>query len=196
MKFDAVEARGLRAHRGGCEQRRQRLRQVANVWQFDVRDALPITLHEGFVLTGGKRLSPAGLPEFKQACAHRCLAVLSDRAPVSVGHPQEALEKLRGLGAAPDRQKIDDLDEQPRPAAARTSYGVNEPFQPADIAVVTDAQQRAARDVSDASRLDDDCSRSTARQPLIPSDDGIGDKAVFRRAPGHHRRNPGALRDA
>ena len=70
MKFDAVEAGGLRAPRGGGEQRRQRLRQVANMRQFHVRNALPITLHEGFVLAVGKRLLPAGLSECKQACAH------------------------------------------------------------------------------------------------------------------------------
>ena len=119
MKFDAVEARGLRAPRGGGEQRRQRLRQVANMRQFHVRHALAITLHEGFVLARRKRLLPAGLAELKQARAHLRFAPLSDRAPVSVGHPQEALEKLRGLGTATDGQKIDELNEQPRLAAAR-----------------------------------------------------------------------------
>ena len=81
-------------------------------------------------------------------------------------------------------------------SAARLSHGVNEPLQPLDITVVADAQQRPAWDVANAGRLHDDRAWPTARQPLIPGDDGIGDKAVIRRAPGHHRRNPSALREA
>ena len=88
MKLDAVEARGRCAPRGGGEQRRQRLRQVANMRQFHVRNPLAETLHERFVLASGKRLSPAGFSKFKQTSADLrfASAARSDRAPVSIGH--------------------------------------------------------------------------------------------------------------
>ena len=166
--------------------------------QFHVRHALAVTLNEGFVLARGKRLFPTGLSERKQARAHLRFrsAFLSDRAPVCVSHLEEAVKKFRGLGAAPDGQEIDDLDEQPRLAAARPPHGLDETAQAFDIAVVADAQQRSARHVANAGRFDDDRARPTARQPLIPGDDGVGDKAGISRAPRHHRGNPGALGEA
>ena len=165
--------------------------------QFHVRNALAEALHERFVLAGGKRLFPAGFSEFKQTGAHLRFACAdrSEGAPVSICHLQETLEEFRRLGSTPDSQKIDDLDEQPRLAAARAPHGVNEPPEPLDITVVADAQQRPARDVANAGRLHDDRAWPTAREPLVPGDDGIGGKAVIRRAPGHHRGNPGALRE-
>ena len=67
VKLNAVKARGLCAPRGGRKQRRQRLRQVANMRQVHVRNAFAEALHERFVLASGQNLFPAGLAEFKQA---------------------------------------------------------------------------------------------------------------------------------
>ena len=96
VKLNAVKARGLGAPRGGRKQRRQRLRQVANMRQLHVRNAFAEALHERFVLAGGQRLLPAGLAEFKQAGAHIRFAGASrsDRASVGIGHLQESLEKF------------------------------------------------------------------------------------------------------
>ena len=113
MKLDAVEAGGLRALRGGGEQRRQRLRQVADMRQFHVGHALAVTLHEGFELARGQRLSPPAFAEREQARPHLGFAgaLRSDRAPMRVCHLQEALEEFRGFRTATDREEIDDLDE-------------------------------------------------------------------------------------
>ena len=78
------------------------------------------------------------------------------------------------------------------PLAARTAL-VSRP-QTLDVTVVADPQQRSARHVADAGRLDDDRAGPAARETLVPGDDGVVDEAVLGRAPGHHRGNPGPLR--
>ena len=121
VNFDAVETGGLRALGGGGEQRRQRFRQVTNMRQFDVNDALAIALHERFELARGQRLSPTAFAERKQTRPHLgfARALASERTTVLIGHLQEALEKPRGFRTATHREEIDDLNEKPCPAAAR-----------------------------------------------------------------------------
>jgi len=106
---------------------------------------------------------------------------------------QEALEEFCRLRPASDGEKIDDLDEQPGAPVAGAFDGVDESPQPLDIAVMSDAQQRPARNVTHARRLDDDRAWATAREPLVPGDDRVGDEAVVGRAPRHHRRDPRSL---
>ena len=59
-----------------------------------------------------------------------------------------------------------------------------------DEAVVPDAEQRPARDVADAGRLDDEHARAARGEAAVPVEDLRRDEAVLGRAPGHHRRDP------
>ena len=57
-----------------------------------------------------------------------------------------------------------------------------------------DPEQRAARNVPDAGRLDHQRARLPAREALVPRQDLRRDQPVVGGPPGHHGRNPGALR--
>ena len=100
--------------------------------QFDVNDALAIALHERFELARGQRLSPTAFAQREQTRPHLgfARALASDRTPVLIGHLQEALKKLRGFRTTTDREEIDDLNDQLRPAAARLPHGVHQAAQP------------------------------------------------------------------
>ena len=112
---------------------------------------------------------------------------------MSVGDLQVAAEERLARRPPADGQEVDDLDEQLRPSAAGSPHGVDERAQARDEAVVTDAQQRSARDVADAGRLDDDRAGLPLREALVPVEHVGGDEAVLGRAPRHHRRHPGAV---
>ena len=107
MKFDAIEAGGLSALGGGGEQRRQRFRQLTNMRQFNVNDALAIALHEPFELARGQRLSPTAFAQREQTRPHLgfARALASDRTAVLIGHLQEALKKFRGFRTATTARK-------------------------------------------------------------------------------------------
>ena len=69
---------------------------------------------------------------------------------------EEAGEELLGRGPAPDAEEVDELDEELRAAAGAAADGGHQVFEAGQVAVVAGAQERAARDVADARRLDDD----------------------------------------
>src|SRR6516164_4569359 len=118
---------------------------------------------------------------------------IAEGLAVLVGHLQKAREELFRIGPPADRQEIDQLNEEAGVALAGLPHAVDQPAQAGQKAVVADAQQRAARDVADAGRLDHDRARAAARKALVPVDDLVGDVAFLGRPPRHHRRNPGAL---
>ena len=60
-------------------------------------------------------------------------------------------------------------------------------------AIVADAQQRAARHVADAGRLDDDRAGPPCGEALVPVEHVVGDDAVVGGAPGDHGGHPGAV---
>ena len=78
-----------------------------------------------------------------------------------------------------------------RRSRARTV--VDEVGEPGDEAIVADAQERPARDVADAGRLDDDRAGLPLGEAAVPVEHVRRDEAVLGRAPRHHRRHPGAL---
>ena len=90
-------------------------------------------------------------------------------------------------------QEIDELDEEPRLAAACRAHRLGEPAQAGDIAIMADAQQRSAWNIADAGRFDDDRAGPAAGEALVPGHDFVGDDAVFRSAPRHHGRHPASL---
>ena len=66
--------------------------------------------------------------------------------------------------------------------------------QARDEAVVTDAEQRSARDVADAGGLDHERAGLPPGEALVPGEHLRRDQPIVGGAPGHHRRHPGALR--
>ena len=97
------------------------------------------------------------------------------------------------LWASADAQEVDDLDEQPRVAAAGFAHGLGECAQARQKAVVTDSQQRPGGDVADAGGLDNDGPGAPFGEPPVPVKNVGRHDAVFRGAPGDHRRHPGAV---
>ncbi len=114
-----------------------------------------------------------------------------------VAQDEEAPQVLFLLRPAADAEEVDDLHEEPRRAAAALAHDAHELGEAGHEALVADAQERAARHVADAGRLDDQHARPAVGEAPVPVEDVRRDVAVLDRAPGHHRRHPAAsARDA
>ncbi len=109
---------------------------------------------------------------------------------------QEPGKKDLLLRPPANRQEIDNLEKQLRSSAARAADGGNQFREAGKKSIVAGAQQRPARHVADAGRLDDDRPRLAAGEALVPGEHFGRDEALFRGTPGHHRRHPGALGEA
>ena len=112
---------------------------------------------------------------------------------MTISDGEKPLEEFLRIRAAADRQKIDQLHEQPGAARACPAHRFRQLTQTRQKAVVPDAQERPARHVADAGRLDHDGARRAAREPLVPFEHVLGDIALLGSPPRHHGGNPGAL---
>src|SRR5687768_4620865 len=111
---------------------------------------------------------------------------------MSIGDDQVLTQELLACRPAPNAQKIDELDKQARVPVACGPYGVCELGQAWDEAVITDAEQRAARNVANARGFDHQRTGPTPRETLIPSEYPLRDETIVARTPGHHRGHPRA----
>src|SRR5688500_4150386 len=107
---------------------------------------------------------------------------------------KKPLKVLRPFRPPLHRQKIDDLNEQPRLAAARFTHDVDQLSQSRYESIVADAQQRTARNVAHSRRLDHQHRRTSLSKARVPIEVLLRDKPVLGRAPRHHRRHPRAAR--
>src|SRR5262249_48964182 len=87
-------------------------------------------------------------------------------------------------------EKVDDLNEEERLAMARFPHRLDQLAQPRNKPIVTDAQQRATRNIAHARRFDHEHSRTPFSKPSIPIKVLLRDETVLGRAPWHHRRHP------
>ena len=106
---------------------------------------------------------------------------------------QEPLKVFRLVGTTLDRQKIDELNEEPRLTVAGFAHDINELFQSRQKSIVTDAQQRPTRNVANAGSFNHQCRRFSFGKSTIPIKIVLRDKSIFSCAPWHHRRHPGAI---
>jgi hypothetical protein len=111
-----------------------------------------------------------------------------------IGDSQELPEVSLWLGAAADPEKVDDLNEEPSASPARLTDGAHQFGQAGNEPVVPDAEQRSAGDVPDSGRLDHQRPGLPPRETLVPCQDFRCDQPVVGCPPGHHGRNPSALR--
>ncbi len=195
MQLDAVEA-GLAGAAGGVgEEAGQHLRQVADVRAVEVGHPLAEAVAEVLELARRERPLQLFRRQRQEALAHLVLrqVVGAEEGAVAVGDLEVAAEVGLRLRPPPDRQEVDDLDEEAGVAAAGAAHGLDQLGEAGEEAVVADAQQRAARDVADAGRLDDERPRLAVGEALVPVEHLVGDEALLGGAPGHHRRHPGAL---
>src|SRR5688572_4901033 len=105
---------------------------------------------------------------------------------------KKSLEVFRAFRPSLHRQKIDDLNKQQRLAATRFLHHIHQLLQPRDKPVIAYTQKRTARNITHASRLDDEHCRPPFSKARVPIEVLLRDKPVFSRAPGHHRRHPRA----
>src|SRR4030095_906373 len=103
-----------------------------------------------------------------------------------VGDLEIAAEESTRLGPPADRDEVEDLNEEPGPALAPLAHRLDERAKPRHEPVVTDAEQRAARDVANARRLDDEDAGLSLGEPGVPLENLRRDQAVGGGAPGHH----------
>ena len=129
VELDAVEAGLARARGGVGEEAGQDLRQVADVGEVDVGDALAGAEVEVFDLArreqararrrAGARGAPAAHGPPGPFAATGSPAQGGEPAAVLVADREEAPEELGGSRPPPDRQEVDALDQEARLAAAR-----------------------------------------------------------------------------
>ena len=81
------------------------------------------------------------------------------------------------------RQKIDNLDEE-RVSAARLPHYFNQFAQARNETVVSDAQQRPARDVAHARGFDHNRAGTPLGESPVPVEDVLRDETFFGRPPG------------
>src|SRR5262249_58910641 len=113
-------------------------------------------------------------------------------AAVVVRQLEEALEVFFLRHPAADGEEVDDLDEETGvPFTGVVDY-IDHFLQAVEEAVVADAQQRPAGDVTNAGGFHHQDTGLRASVPLIPFEHLRGDETVFGRPPGHHGRHPGA----
>ena len=117
-----------------------------------------------------------------------------ERGAMAVGDGKKALEEFLRIGPAANGEEIDELDRTGACGRRWRAAPLHQAAQAGEEAVMADAQQRSARHVADAGRLDHDGAGPAARKALVPRDDFVGDKALFGRPPWHHGGHPGALR--
>src|SRR5882757_608444 len=106
----------------------------------------------------------------------------------------EKLRKItRGHRPSSDRQKVDQLDEQPRLSVACFANDPDEIAKPGQKTLVTGTEQGAAGHVPDSSSLNNNGAGTPAREALIPFEHFGSDEAVLAGAPRHHGGDPRAL---
>jgi hypothetical protein len=194
VQLDAVEAGVLGAARRLRKELGQHLRQLADVRQLDVGHALAIAVAQRLELAGFEDARELFVGELREMPAHERFGPALRAEPLAVPwlDLQKPREELLRLGTAADRKEVDDLDEEPRVAFARPAHRLRELLQTGNEAIVSDAQQRSARDVAYSGGLDDDRARPAPREALVPLEVVVGDEPVLRRAPRHHGRHPGS----
>lgn len=202
MELDAVEARLARPPRRRREEAREDLRELADVGEMHVPDALAVAVVERLELAVGQHGLERLAVRRQQELAHRGLGRLApalvvepegELAAQGIGDLEVAAEKRFALGPPAHREEVEHLDEEARPAAARLAHGLDEAPEPRDEPVIADPQERPARDVADAGRLDDEDARLARGEARVPVEDLGRDEAVVGGAPGDHRRHPGAV---
>ena len=107
-----------------------------------------------------------------------------------VGDGQKTVEELYRIGAAPNGQEIDQLDQQLCLASAFGSDTFNQFLQTGNETVVTNPQQRAAGNIPDSCSFNHNCTGASAGKAAIPVQNIFGDKAVIGCPPWNHRRYP------
>src|SRR5262249_32527357 len=149
-------------------------------WQVGVPDALAVAVVERLELAvvqdGLDRHAVGGQKELANAligrlAPARVVASEGELPTQRVGHLEVATEESLGLRTAPDRDEVEDLYEEPRPASAVLAHRVDERPKPGHEAIVANAQERPARDVADAGRLDDEHTGLPVGKPGVPVED-------------------------
>jgi hypothetical protein len=197
VQLDAVEAGGLGAAGGGGEDRRKRAGQVADVRLVRVGHTFAQTEVHRFYLTRAQNLAQPLIGQREQPGPlllgrprRRRIVLPSEQKTVAIGDAQVPSEIGLAAGTPADREEVDDLDEQLRASAARAAHGVDQLRQSRDEAIVADAQQRTARNVTHAGGLDDERRRLSLSEALVPAEHAGRNEAVVSRPPRHHRRHP------
>src|SRR5438270_13882645 len=109
-----------------------------------------------------------------------------------VGNVEEALKIFPPVGTTLDRQEIDDLNEELRLTVTSFAHRVDELLQSREKSIMTDAQQRPARNVANAGRFEYQCCGPAFRKSPIPIQIVVGDESILRRGPRRRRRYAGA----
>src|SRR6185295_10090530 len=115
-----------------------------------------------------------------------------ERLSMTIFNNQKAGEVFLLIGSAFYRQEVDDLDEEFGLSFARLLDYIYQLFQARNESIMANTQQRTTGNITYPGRLNNQNSRSSLGEASIPIKVFLRDETVFSRAPGDHRRNPGA----
>src|ERR1700722_18105394 len=153
MELDSVEAGFPGASGGAGEQPRQLTRQLPDMLEMDVRDALACAviqrlqfpeLEHSLQIAARQRRQPAAQTHIVRAVqadrADRAVRIVSlgrrEGASMRLGERQEIRKVSRRIRAPPNGQKIDELNEQACFTVARTPHGLDQFPQPGQETLV------------------------------------------------------------
>jgi len=170
------------------------------VGEVRVVDGLAVAVLQVARLARGEQAQELVVGEPGKRLAHLPVApasglrVAEAHQPLAVGGAQGEEAAHEGLlrRAPLDREEIDDLDQEARAAPRARAHHLDQLPQAGYEALVADAQERSARDVADARRLDHEGPGLAVREAAVPVEHLARDRAVLAGAPRHHGGDPGA----
>src|SRR5712692_9350374 len=111
---------------------------------------------------------------------------------MTVGDFKKAPEVFRRIRSTFHRKKIDDLNKEFGMTFACFSNRLDQLFQSGQKSIVADSQEWSAGNIANAGGFNNQRAGSSCGESSIPVEAVLSDKTIFRRAPRHHRRHPGA----
>jgi hypothetical protein len=195
VQFHPVEARQVGPHGGIGKQAGQSLRQPGNMRQVGVGHTFALAHRQRFELARVQHRFKLVIVQPDQPGANCVIAFAckANSGAMLIGDLKKAGEEHVALRPPPDRQEVDQLDEQscgPRNFPGAPGLPTCEGRRYSGHARYAAAVRRY---VSHAGCLDHDGGGLAAGEPAIPVEHIAGHFTFFGRPPRHHGRHPGAV---
>src|SRR5436190_2393249 len=172
--------------------------------QVCIGDAFAITEAQRFQLSAGKKLIKLMVRGLLERVANlgvagaEPLCILCDCGELPamlIADYKEPLKELCRFGPSFYREKVDDLNEELSLSLAGFADSLDQPFQPRQKTIMSNAKQRPTGNVAHAGGFDDQLRGPAYREAPVPVKIVLSDKSLLGRSPGDHGGHPGAARE-
>src|SRR5262249_47563311 len=168
--------------------------------QLHVGHALPVAISEGFQLALIQHFLNDGFGSIREKGSYRrfgggqpllLAGCFCQGVAMAILDHEKTAEELVLLRTALDRQKVNDLDKEPRVAPAITPDDLDQRLKARNESLVSDAKQGSAWDIANPGGFDDDGPGAPLCKAAVPVQIVFGDKSILGGPPGNHGRDPG-----